>query len=935
MGVNQLLNQSGQKAVRNWHSLTASNTIIELESDAKGLTSTEATTRLQRDGKNILPEGKSASLLSIIISQFLNPLIYILLVAAAASIVLGEYKDALFIVLIISFNASLGSFQEFKAEKTAKALQKLLKIQAHVIRDGQEQVLSAEDLVVGDVILLESGAKVPADARLIQSINLALDESMLTGESQAVEKKFDSLLQDLTPIQEMTNMVFAGANVLSGRATAIITGTGMATEMGKIAQTVSQTQRATTPLMKRIEDFSKRIAFIIVGVSLLLAVIGILKNYPAQEVFYMAIALAVAAIPEGLPIALTVTLSIGSRRMAKRNVIVRRLMAVEGLGSCTCIASDKTGTLTLNNQTVRLMALMDGSVFEATGEGYNGKGNVFYRDCGIDELHKNPLSATHENEPAQSLQPHQMEALKPAIVASVLCNDGQLYQGGAEDQWTHNGDPIDVALLGFGHKSRLLTPQEQEAYQLLGKIPYESERQFAAQFYQDGTSVRVAIKGAAEKIIKTCTQMQTLDGIVPLDSQKGEEMTNQLAEAGYRVLAIASGELAEAPVGEEPSEADLPPLTLLALVGMIDPLRPEVPKAIEECRQAGVKVVMVTGDHPATALAIARQLGIAHTQNEVITGAEIQRYEQENSQELAVKIEQWSVFARVTPLQKLQIVKALQDYGHFVAVTGDGANDTPALQAANIGVAMGSGSDIAKDAASIVITDDNFASIKAGVEEGRFAYDNVRKVIFLLTSTGFSLIFLLGASLLAGLHIPFHAVHLLWLNVVTNGIQDVALAFEAGDPQVLKRPPRNPKQGIFDRIMIEQNLTAGVVIGVITFAAWIWLLHYSNYSEKEARNLLLLLMVLMQNIHAFNVRSETKSVFKVPLSNNWILVVGTLSAQGIHILALHLPILQDILDTAPVSLIEWGTLLAVSSSLLIAMELFKWFKRRQLAVSAA
>lgn len=923
MSTSTVENPVAQQHSSSWHSMTQSDALSRLESQLEGLSGNEVQARQGRDGKNILPSQKKASVWFILLSQFLNPLIYILLAAAVASVAIGEYKDAVFILLIIGFNAALGGFQEFKAEKSAEGLQNLLKIKARVIRNNQEALIDAEQLVVGDVVLLESGGKIPADARLLQSNNLSVDESLLTGESQSIEKAPDALVDEETVIAERINMVFAGSSVISGRAQVVITAIGQGTEIGKIAQSVKETGKTKTPLMERMEHFSTRVAFIVVGVSVLLGILATVQGHPAHDVFFMAVALAVAAIPEGLPIAMTVALSIGSRRMAQKNVIVRRLMAIEGLGSCTAIASDKTGTLTLNKQTVRLMSLLDGYSVQATGEGYNGDGQLQEGKWFLGQ------QAHKQAELGSDLSSDVLASLQWPLAAALLCNDGKLNQ--ENNQWSHDGDPVDVALLAFCYKAGLVPHEEQKRYVLRAKIPYESERQFAAQFYEKNGSLEVAVKGAAEKLIPYFDRMLTSSGVVPFDKSQVEQLANQLAEEGYRVLAVAGGSVDKASVPSEPGESDLPRLTLLALVGMIDPLRPEVPQAIEHCHQAGVRVVMVTGDHPETAFAIASELGIASDKKEVVTGMSLAKLGQDETPELLETVRSASVFARVTPLQKLQIVKAMQKNGHFVAVTGDGANDTPALQAANIGVAMGTGSDIAKDAASIVVTDDNFASIVGGIEEGRFAYDNVRKVIFLLTSTNAALVFLVTGSLILDLALPFHAVQLLWLNVVTNGIQDVALAFEAGDSDSLKRPPRDPQDGIFDRIMIQQNLVAAAVIGLVTLAAWIWLVQGSGYSEAYARNLLLLLVVLMQNIHAFNVRSETRSVFKIPFSNNWILIFGIIAAQGLHMGAMHVPFFQDLLGIEPVKPMEWFSLLGASVILLLAMELFKLVKRKQLA----
>jgi potassium/sodium efflux P-type ATPase len=683
------------------------------------------------------------------------------------------------------------------------------------------------------------------------------------------------------------------------------------TELGRIAESVTGSSGAKTPLVERMERFSQQLAWLFVGASVVLGVIAYAQGYPLNEVFMMAVALAVAAIPEGLPIAMTVALSIGSRRMSQRNVIVRKLMAVEGLGSCTYIASDKTGTLTLNRQTVKQIALPDGQRFDVSGEGYNGDGNI----TGPDK---------------QTIDERVEANLESLVRCGSLANEGYLTQ--KDGDWESNGDAMDVALLALAYKHGLDPERLRHEANTVFEVPYDSARQYSARAWRDADgSLRLAVKGSAERLLPYCRASFVEGESVAFDQERIFQLVEELSSEGYRVLALAEASLDENTTPEDFGETTLPDLMLLGFVGMIDPIRPEAPAAIDSAHESGIKVAMVTGDHPKTALAIARQLGIAHGDNaEVLTGVQLTELG-DNPEEASFrdKVSQVSVFARVSPLQKLHIIKALQQTGHYVAVTGDGVNDTPALRQANIGVAMGSGSDVAKDTAAIIITDDNFASIEAGVEEGRFAYANVRKVIFLVLSTGIAEVLLMTLSLILALPMPLFAVQLLWLNIVTNGIQDVALAFESGEKGVLKQPPKNPEQGIFDAMMVQQNIVSGLTMALVTLAAWWWFLDI-GYEEARARNLIFLLLVLMENIHAFNARSELQSVFKVPLQNNWILVFGVLAAQGLHILALYVPFLRNVLGTQPVTPLEWLELLAMASSLLITMEVFKAIKRRQL-----
>jgi len=901
-----------------WHTIPAEEILKKLKTSFNGLTEDEIITRQEKFGKNTLPLAKPLSFLKIFLHQFLNPLIYILLVAGIVSLFIKELTDAIFIFAVLLLNAFLGTFQEWKAEKSATALRSFLKIFTLVkrakkkgespiqecppysiecLREGERKELDAEDLVPGDIVFLESGNKVPADLRLLQVNNLTIDESLLTGESLPKTKWADVIAIEKLPLAERANMAFAGTTVMSGRGVGVVVATGLQTEIGKIAKAVTLSKRTKPPLVIRMEKFVRQISFAFLGASALLALVALSRKIPPTEVFFMAVALIVSAIPEGLPVAMTVALSIAVNRMAKRNVIVRRLTAVEGLGSCTYIASDKTGTLTMNKQTVKLIFLPPKERFTVSGNGYAGEGEVL-------------------SETGGSLTSEVRSHLQVLAKAGVLCNEASLFYENGE--WKHHGDAIDIALLALGYKLGINPNVLRSEIETVGEIPFESEQRYAAKFYREKGELKVAVKGAVEKLVFMCHTMFTPKGVVKIVPEAIEKEAVFLSENGYRVIAIAQGCMINKDISFSPK--DIPPLTLLGLVGFIDPLRPEVKKAVERCKRAGVKVAMVTGDNPTTALAIARELGIATSLKDVITGAELEKMEQQKSLlEMAKSVR---VYARVTPAQKLSIVKLLIKSGHFVAVTGDGVNDAPALRKANIGVAMGSGTDVAKETASIIVTDDNFTSIVAGIEEGRIAYGNIRKVIYLLISTGAAEIVLFTLALFSGLPIPLIAVQLLWLNLVTNGIQDVALAFEKGELDVMNRPPRHPGEGIFDKLMVQETVIAGVTMGLIAFGAWYWLLK-GGKDVATARNIILLLMVLLENFHVFNCRSEHLSAFKVPLKNNFLLVFGVVIAQGIHILAMHVPLMQKILKVNPVGIKEWGCLFLIASILLVVMEFFK------------
>ena len=887
-----------------WHSLSDGATQKKLQTDMNGLSQSQVEERLQEFGKNTLPAPKPPTLLLVVLHQFASPLIYILLIAGVVSLVIGDVKDAVFIFAVILLNAVIGTMQEWRAEKQAHALQVLLKIQAKVRRTGHRQSLPAEELVPGDVVLIESGDKVPADLRLIQTNNLAIDESFLTGESLPAEKNTTVLNKEI-PVSDRKNMAYAGATVITGRGMGLVVATGLRTVVGQIASSIMTTESAKTPLLIRMERFSQQISVIVLVFAVLLGLLLVSRGSSFSEVFFLMVAMMVSAIPEGLPVAMTVALSIATSRMAKRKVIVRKLMAVESLGSCTTIASDKTGTLTVNQQTVKRILFPDGIRIEVGGQGYNNEGKIRGDDGDILD---------------ESLQTR----LEDLARAGVLCNEASLTK--EDGSWQHSGDAMDVALLSLAYKRGLDSETERGRFPIVGEIPFESERRYAATAYGDKESVHVALKGALEAILPFCTRMRTASGDQPLDQYILLRQAQELAETGYRVLAIATAPLPATDKYSEFNEGHLTDLTLLGLIGFIDPLRPEGKQAVRESLEAGVRVIMITGDHPATAMAIAQELGIADSPEQVITGQQIDELNSYDTPEFFERIKHIRVFARVTPQQKLHIVDGLVKTGEFVAVTGDGVNDAPAMRRANIGVAMGSGTDIAKETALITVTDDNFASIVAGIEEGRFAYANVRKVTLLLISTGAAELILLGAAVLMGLPLPLLAVQILWLNLVTNGIQDVALAFEAGEKGVMKLAPRRPTEGIFDRKMIEQVLIGGVTMGLVCLVAWIVMLD-NGMEEAVARNNLLTLLVLMQFYHVLNCRSESRSAFRVPLRDNPILMVGMLIAFGFYVLATQIPLMQSLLRTSPLPIERWLVLGGVASVIIIVMEIYKWVRR--------
>lgn len=883
-----------KESKRNWHSLPLSEVMNLLKTDENGLQRAEVKRRLSIYGHNTLPSDTPVSLLKIILHQILNPLIFILLIAAVASIIIGEADDSIFIFLVIIINTTLGAYQEYNAEKSAKALKSILKIKALVKRDGVRQEVDAEDLVPGDVVFLESGMKVPADIRLITTSGLTVDESALTGES--IPNVKDAKNTNKTEIiLEASYVVFAATSILTGRGTGLVVNTGAQTEVGTIATHVSFAESAKPPLIIRMEKLVKQISIALIFVCIALGIIMRLQGFDNVSILFYLIALAVSAIPEGLPIAITVALSVATKKMAKRNVIVKHLHSVESLGSCTVIASDKTGTLTMNEQTARKIVLTNGNTYDISGEGYNGIGMI---------LNVDNLTITKQNDDS---------ALQQLVWAAMMANEGTLRLD--DKEWVYTGDTMDVALLAMAYKAGY-DPEiinRQVSVQCL--VPYESHTKFSACMYAHQNQKWVVAKGALETILSFCEASLIHSNMI--------NTAELLSAEGYRVLAFASDDWTDIH-NPELNDQTLKNLQLLGLVAFIDPLRPEAKSSVDMCKEAGIKVHMITGDHPHTAKTISVQLGIISEDEDVISGANLNEYLQRH-REMGDSTTLSPVYARVSPSQKLDIVSAIIDRGQYVAVTGDGINDAPALKRANIGVAMGSGTNVAREACDMIIVDDRFSSIIAGIEEGRIAFDNVRKVIYLLISTGFAEVILFIFSILIGLPLPLLAVQLLWLNLVTNGIQDVALAFEKGEPNIMKRHPRKPDETIFNKQMIRQIVLSGSTMAILTFSMWAWLIKGVKMAEIDARNLTLLLMVFLQNFHVLNCRSETISLFKIPLKNNYLLLAGVLIAQGIHIISMHVPFMQKLLKVEPITVTQWCYVLIMSLPIVIVLELFKKF----------
>lgn len=856
----------------------------ELKTSSNGLTTIEAKKRIKEYGRNTLPKKKKDSVIKIFFNEFKDPIVILLLFAIIASLIANEIIDAVAIFLIVLIDIIMGTYQENKANNTAEALAKLVTVKTRVVRDGKVVSIDSTNLTIGDYVLLESGDKISADLRIVEAHNFMVDESVLTGESVQVNKNSDIIEKDNATITEQSNMLFAGTNVVTGRAKAIVVAVGLDTEIGKIAHSINTTKEEKSPLTIRVEKFSKQISMLVLIVAIIITVLLIIKDVPYHEIFLSVIALAVSAMPEGLPLALTMALTIASNKMAKKNVIVRKLNSVESLGSCTVIASDKTGTLTVNEQTAKKILLPNNESFDITGTGYETKGNVI-----------------GEN----------LEYAKEIALYGVLNNEASIENN------KRMGDSIDIAFLILGKKLNIQTHN----IKILEIIPYESENKYSAVFYEMNDEVYCTVKGSLEKVKEFCANINlTSEGI---KSNILEEQNESLAKDGYRVIALANGKV---PKKDNYCETDVKKLTFMGMVGFIDPIRKEAVKAINECRSAGIKVLMITGDHPLTAFSIAKDLKLVTDYTSVATGQDVEEEFSKGKKDFDKFVASKTVFTRVTPLQKLEIVESLKRQGEFVAVTGDGVNDAPALKSANIGIAMGSGTDIARETANMIVIDDNFKSIVTGVKEGRIAYANIRKIIFFLISCGLAEVLFFCLSIIFDLPMPLVAIQLLWLNVVTDGIQDFALSFEKAEKDIMKEPPRNPKEPLFDKSLFQEIIVSGLVIGTIVFITWYYLINKVNMDVSVARGYIMALMVFIQNIHVFNCRSEENSAFSIPLKSNALIFIGVLFSILLQVIVMEVPIMAKFLKTASMPITHLLYLFLIATIVLIIMEIYKKLK---------
>ncbi|MDY6877288.1 MAG: cation-translocating P-type ATPase [Chloroflexota bacterium] len=923
-----------------WYRLETADVLAHLEADPeRGLSQAEAQRRLAEHGPNELIERGLKSPWHILWEQLTAVMVVILIIAAIVSAVLGDYKDAVAILAIVVLNAVLGFTQEYRAEKAMAALKRLTVPVVKVRRDSRIREISARELAPGDIVLLEAGAMVPADGRLLESANLRVQEAALTGESEPVEKGIRALTGESLPLGDRRNMVYMGTVITYGRGVAMITETGMRTELGRIAEMIQTVEREPTPLQRRLEQLGRGLAAAALVIVALVFVLGLLRGEDTRLMFLTAISMAVAAVPEGLPAVVTIALALGAQRMLKRRVLIRKLPAVETLGSVTVICSDKTGTLTENRMTVTVLDVA-GHTLNLTQVLHQGRLVWTCPDDTQPEV-DTPIEAESET-PLVQLDP----ALQVLLVGAALCNDAVLQP--AEDEAGRLravGDPTEGALVTAAAEFGLLKPELERTLPRVAEVPFTSERkrmttvhEFTAEAQAsrrhlchlvdaaptDSSPLYLAFtKGAIDSVLEVSSRVWVESQVQPLTehwSQRIQVANDQLAEDGMRVLGVAFRPL-EAPPPNGREEALENDLVFVGLIGMIDPPRPEVKDAVSTCKMAGIRPVMITGDHPLTARHIARELNI-YADDRVLTGQDLARMPVE---ELETIVEDVSVYARVSPEHKLKIVQALQDQGHIVAMTGDGVNDAPALKKADIGVAMGvTGTDVAKEAAEMVLLDDNFATIVAAVEEGRAIYDNIRKFIkYTLTSNAGEIWVMLLAPLL-GMPLPLLPLQVLWVNLVTDGLPGLALAVEPAERDTMRRPPYRPNESIFGRGMGRNILWVGLLMGLISLGLGLWAWRTGHPAWQT---MVFTTLTLSQMGNALAVRSERDSLFRIGLLSNKPLLGAVLLTFVLQLGVVYVPSLQGIFKTQALPPNDLAISLILSTVVLCGVELEKWVLR--------
>lgn len=892
------------------HQVSADDVLRLLGTDAEqGLDLLELRTRQARFGPNVIPAARGVGPGMRFLLQFHTPLVYILLAAAAITASLQEWVDSGVIFGVVLVNAVIGFWQESNAAKALAALAKTTLTEASVLRAGEMRRISSTELVPGDIVLLQSGDKVPADLRLFHCRDLQVDESALTGESLPVDKQTE-LVPAEAPLAERRNLAFTSTLVTYGQARGVVFATGANTQVGHISQLISTADVLETPLTRKIAAFSRLLLVAILGLAAVTFLVGWLRGESAVAMLMAAVALAVGAIPEGLPAAVTITLSIGVARMARRRAIIRKLPAVETLGSTTVVCSDKTGTLTVNQMTVREI-LAGNALYEVSGSGYGPLGEIkLVSESG-------PLLVDNI-------------AARECLLAGLLCNDSSLAEQAG--RWDVHGDPTEGALLAAAAKAGLPHNDGNLRLRRLDTIPFESQHQYMATLHEGGNSARrkLYVKGAAEVVLAKCVALLDASGHqIPLDAVAARARLECMAAKGLRVLVLASADLARDVTSIAP--ADVQGLTLLGFQGMLDPPRPEAIAAVRACQAAGIHVKMITGDHALTARAIARQIGLNGQDSTrpgsplVLTGSELA---QRSDAQLIDAAEQVAVFARVTPEQKLRLVRALQARGHIVAMTGDGVNDAPALKQADIGVAMGAaGTEVAKEAADMVLTDDNFATIEAAIEEGRGVFDNLTKFIVwtLPTNIGEGLVIL--AAIFAGTALPILPVQILWINMTTAVLLGLMLAFEPKEPDIMQRPPRDPQTPLLTGELIGRILLVSLILLVGAFGSFEWALG-KGASDAYARTVAVNVFVMAEVFYLFNCRSLSKSMFQLGVfSNPWIWV-GVASMVALQLLFTYAPFMNRMFHSVPLGLDAWWLILLTACVAYGVVGCEKWMRRR-------
>ena len=872
-----------QKSKTTWYQLNPESVLEKLSGDEKGLNSDDAKKRLDESGPNKLPEGKQQTALMRFLLQFHNTLIYVLIVAAIITALLDHWIDTWVIVAVILVNAIIGFVQEGRAEKAIEGIKKMLSLEATVLRDGSRKTIDAEDLVPGDIVLLQSGDKVPADVRLIEVRNFRVEESALTGESVAVEKNTEAIDEKSVP-GDQTCMAFSGTSVVYGRGKGVVVETGEHTELGKINRMMSDVEELTTPLLRQINHFGKVLSIIILGITVLFFAIGyFFQDYSIDELFLAVISLAVAAIPEGLPAIMTITLAVGVQAMASRNAIIRRLPSVETLGSVSVICTDKTGTLTKNEMTVTSFSV-SGKRYSAEGSGYNPEGDILQDD-----------------KPVQIKENRLLTKLMQSIKA---CNDSELTQ--KDETWTVNGDPTEGSLITLAHKAGFSDFKPKR----IDHIPFESEHKFMATLNDVDGETYIFMKGAPEQLLDICDNELTVDGDQPLQKDFWNEEMDFQAKQGRRLIA-ASFKKVDTNITQIDHDDVKSGMTFLGLFGMIDPPRPEAIEAIKTCKEAGISVKMITGDHLITAQAIGEELGIGNG-SKAISGSELEDMSDEELKDIVLE---YDVFARTSPEHKLRLVKALQEHKKICAMTGDGVNDAPALKRADVGIAMGiKGTEVTKDASEMVLADDNFVSIANAVEEGRTIYDNLRKALLFILPTNGAESLVIMAAVIMGIVLPITPVQILWVNMVTAVTLALALSVEATEPGVMKRPPRSPGTPILGKYFLWRVGFVSVLIGGMTLGLYYWLMG-NGYELETSRTIAVNTLVAGQLFYLFNCRKMyDPSVGPGFFSNKYVfLAVAVLLV--FQMIFTYAPFMNEWFGTYPLEASYW--IFPVTAGLLV------------------